>query len=198
VVVAATADIPRSCRRSTTTAVRSSALVRTAAETTDNDEYDVRLGIEWTGQQPLSILTKDNMGFTYDGTSVPLHRYTPVETTVNAVEPAADFFWHVHDFAHDCVNQGGISNVLMIKPPAATSRRSPDSPQAPHRARTRFGSVRRTVPASCVRRWRARLRVPEPSPARPCRQRSAIPHGTCRSRCARRARGSLGCCRALR
>jgi hypothetical protein len=94
------------------------ALARTTAETTGNDEYDVRLGIEWVGEEPLTILTKDSMGFTYDGVSVPLHRYTPVETTVNAVEPAADFFWHVHDFAQDCVNQGGVSNVLMIQPPA--------------------------------------------------------------------------------
>ncbi len=94
------------------------ALTRTTAETTGNDEYDVRLGVEWAGEQPLTILTKDNMGFTYDGVSVPLHRYTPVETTVNAVEPAVDFFWHVHDFAQDCVNQGGVSNLLMIQPPA--------------------------------------------------------------------------------
>lgn len=94
------------------------ALTRTTAEATSNDEYDVRLGIEWTGEQPLTILTKDNMGFTYDGVSVPLHRYTPVRTTVNASGPATDFFWHVHDFAQDCVNQGGISNVLMIQPPA--------------------------------------------------------------------------------
>ena len=93
------------------------ALVRTTAETTTNDEYDVRLGIEWTGEQPLTILTKDNQGFTYDGVSVPLHRYTPVETTVNAIEPALDYYWHVHDLAQDCVNQGGISNVLMIQPP---------------------------------------------------------------------------------
>jgi hypothetical protein len=94
------------------------ALMRTTAQATDNDEYDIRLGVEWTGEQPLMILTKDNMGFAYGGVSVPLHRYTPVETTVNAIEPAADFFWHVHDFAQDCVNQGGISNVLMIQPPA--------------------------------------------------------------------------------
>ena len=94
------------------------ALVRTMAETTDNDEYDLRLGIEWTGEQPLTILTKDTMGFAYDGASVPLHNYTPVETTVNAAEPAADFFWRVHDLAQDCVNQGGISNLLIIQPPA--------------------------------------------------------------------------------
>lgn len=93
------------------------ALIRTTAEATDNDEYNVRIGIEWTGEQPLTILTKDNQGFTYEGVSIPLHRYTPVETTVNAVEPALDYYWHVHDLAQDCVNQGGVSNVLMIRPP---------------------------------------------------------------------------------
>ena len=94
------------------------ALIRATAEATDNDEYDVRVGIDWAGEQPLTILTTDNHGFTYDGVSTPLHRYTPVETTVNAVEPASDFHWHVHDLAQDCVNQGGISNLMMIRPPA--------------------------------------------------------------------------------
>jgi len=93
------------------------ALTRITAEATGNEEYDVRLGIEWSGKQPLTILTRDNMGFTYEGVSIPLHRYTPVETTINAAESALDFYWHVHDFAEDCVNQGGISNVLMIQPP---------------------------------------------------------------------------------
>ena len=94
------------------------ALVRTTAETTGDDEYDLRVGIEWAGEQPLTILTKDTMGFAYDGVSVPLHSYTPVDTTMNAAESAADFFWRVHDLAQDCVNQGGISNLLMIRPPA--------------------------------------------------------------------------------
>lgn len=93
------------------------ALIRATAGATDNDEYDVRVGIEWTGEEPLSILTTDNHGFTYDGVSIPLHRYTPVETTVNAIEPDLDYYWHVHDLAQDCVNQGGVSNVRMIQPP---------------------------------------------------------------------------------
>lgn len=93
------------------------ALIRTTATATDNDEYELRLGINWAGPEPLTILTKDNQGFTYDGASTPLHRYAPVETTINATEPALDFFWHVHDLAQDAVNQGGISNVLMIRPP---------------------------------------------------------------------------------
>ncbi|TXI55352.1 MAG: ATP-binding protein [Mycolicibacter arupensis] len=93
------------------------ALVRTTAEATANDDYDLRVGIAWTGADPLMLLTTDTQGFTYDGVSTPLHHYTTVETTVNASEPDLDYFWHVHALAQDCVNQGGISNVLMIRPP---------------------------------------------------------------------------------
>lgn len=94
------------------------ALLRATAEATDNNEYNLRVGIAWTGREPLMILTKDNMGFTYHGASIPVHRYTPVEATVNATAPPSDYHWSVHDLAQDCVNQGGISNVLMIHPPA--------------------------------------------------------------------------------
>ncbi|MDQ2874540.1 MAG: hypothetical protein M3Y33_06945 [Actinomycetota bacterium] len=31
------------------------ALVRATAEATDNGEYEVRVGIDWTGEQPLTI-----------------------------------------------------------------------------------------------------------------------------------------------
>lgn len=94
------------------------ALMRATADATDNNEYDVRVGINWTAWQPLTILTKDNCGSVYGGVSTPLYSYTPVETTVNAAESDVDFYWHVHDLAQDCVNQGGISNVRMIQPPA--------------------------------------------------------------------------------
>lgn len=83
-----------------------------------SDEYDLRIGIRWTGEQPLTILTKDNLGFDYYDVSTPLHRYTPVEATVNAAESDLDFHRNVHDLAQDCVNQGSISNVLMVQPPA--------------------------------------------------------------------------------
>lgn len=86
------------------------ALIRTTAEATGNDEYELRVGVEWSGEKPLTILTTDNYGFTYDGVSTPLHRYTPVEMTVNAAESPLDYYWHVHNLAQDCVNQGGIAN----------------------------------------------------------------------------------------
>lgn len=97
-------------------------LIRATANATGNDEYDVRVGIEWAGDQPLTILTKDDFGHPYEGVSTPLHRYTPVETTVNAVESDLDYYWQVHDLAQDCVNQGGISNVRMIHPPERDSQ----------------------------------------------------------------------------
>ncbi|MEO3763902.1 ATP-binding protein [Streptomyces sp. B8F3] len=93
------------------------ALVRTTAGATGNAEYEVRVRIDWNGEDPLSILTVDTFGFLYHDVSTPLRRYTPVETTVNAGEPDLDYHWHVHDLAQDCVNQGGISNLLQIRPP---------------------------------------------------------------------------------
>jgi hypothetical protein len=78
----------------------------------------MRVGIEWSGGQPLMLITVDNMGFPYSDVSTPLHRYASVHTTVNAIEPAVDFHGHVRDLAQDCINQGGISNVLLIQPPA--------------------------------------------------------------------------------
>jgi schlafen family protein len=93
------------------------ALLRCTAEATDNDEYELRVGIEWAGEWPLMILEQDSLGVTYDSRSIPLHHYRPVETTVSAREPALDFYWHVHELAQDCVNQGGIANLRMISPP---------------------------------------------------------------------------------
>jgi len=93
------------------------ALVRKTSEATGGGEYDIRVGIDFTGDQPLAISTIDNFGYHYDGASVPLRRYTPVEFTVNAAESDLDFYWEIHDLAQDCVNQGGVSNLLLIHPP---------------------------------------------------------------------------------
>lgn len=93
------------------------ALMRTTAEETGNDEYDVRVGIEWQGPEALRILTVDGSGYLYEGVSTPLHRFTPVETTVDARESDSDFHGHVYELAKDCVNQGGLSNLRVISPP---------------------------------------------------------------------------------
>jgi hypothetical protein len=38
------------------------------------------------------------------------------------MEPALDYFWHVHDFAQDCVDQGGTSYMQLFQPPALDDR----------------------------------------------------------------------------
>jgi hypothetical protein len=93
------------------------ALTRITAESTGSDEYDVRVGIEWTGAEPLQILTIDGSHFVYEGVSTPLHRFAPVETSVDARESDSQFHRHVYDLARDCVNQGGISHLQLIGPP---------------------------------------------------------------------------------
>lgn len=92
------------------------ALTRMTADSTGNDEYDIRVGVEWTGTEPLQILTTYSFSQSVSD-STPLHRFTPVETSVDARESDNEFHRHVYELARDCVNQGGISNPQMIRPP---------------------------------------------------------------------------------
>lgn len=93
------------------------ALINSTATHTANSEYDVRIGVAWDGAEPLRILTVDNFNRTYDGVSTPLHRYTPVEMTIDARKSGSEYLQYVHDLARDCVNQGGISNLRLINSP---------------------------------------------------------------------------------
>lgn len=92
------------------------ALVHANAQALHQDEYDVRVGIEWAGEQPLSILTVDGSGFTYDGVSTPLRAFTSIRSTVRASASAADFHRQVYELAEDCVNQGGLTHLHVINP----------------------------------------------------------------------------------
>lgn len=92
------------------------ALVRATAQATGNDEYDVRVTVHWAGDQPLAILTQGNF-LIDENPSIPLHRFTPVEVTVNAAESDLDYHRHVYGLAEDCVNQGGVAPILLLPPP---------------------------------------------------------------------------------
>lgn len=94
------------------------ALLRLTAEATGNDEYEIRVGIEWAGGEPLMVLTRDNSGYVFNGVSTPLHVYSPVEMSVNAAASETDYRQAVYDLAKDCVNQGGVSNLRLIHAPS--------------------------------------------------------------------------------
>lgn len=91
------------------------ALIRATATSLPHEEYEIRVGIEWSGQQPLSVLTIDNHGFTYDGASTPLRKFTPVRSTINAATSDPEFHRQVHELAQDCVNQGGLTYLHVVK-----------------------------------------------------------------------------------
>jgi hypothetical protein len=90
------------------------ALARAAGRFLKTDEYETRIGIEWNGDSPLIIQADD---LALDGTSLPIARYSPVAATVRTHADEASFAHQVHDLAEDCVNQGGIMDLQLIRPP---------------------------------------------------------------------------------
>lgn len=92
-------------------------LVRATSESMGLTEYDVRVGIKWIGSTPLSIQTVDGMGFKFTDNSTPLAQFTPVTASVTADAAPRDFKQQVHNLAEDCINQGGITYVHLIKLP---------------------------------------------------------------------------------
>jgi hypothetical protein len=93
------------------------ALLRATAEVLGHDEYDVSVGIEWSGGEKLSILTVDGQGFTFNGVSTPVPAFIPVQSTIDAGASEIDFHHQVFELAEDCVNQGGITYLHVISPP---------------------------------------------------------------------------------
>jgi hypothetical protein len=60
-------------------------LLRVVSERVGSVDYEVRIGIERGGPERMIMQTRDNMGGTYTGVSVPmLLRYIPIEATVEA------------------------------------------------------------------------------------------------------------------
>lgn len=93
------------------------AVIRAASAALHHGEYDVCVGVEWDGDQPLRILTVDGMGYAYEGVSTPLSTFTPIRSTIEAAGSADDFHRQVFDLAQDCVNQGGVTFLHVITDP---------------------------------------------------------------------------------
>lgn len=77
-------------------------------------DYEIHVGIEWGGPEPLLIQTTNQFGTTYDDGSVPLARFTPIRTTVQTDVNLAAYRNQVRDVALDVINQGGIQHVQLI------------------------------------------------------------------------------------
>jgi hypothetical protein len=94
------------------------ALLRESARTRGaTGEYDVLLGIEWSGGERLVIETTDGSGFRYDDMSVPLGRFTPVRSSVRVDLDDEGYLAQVAEVALDAINQGGVQNLQALPMP---------------------------------------------------------------------------------
>ena len=92
------------------------ALIRATAEGRGDNEYNARVGIEWAGKEgPLTILTRDGFGYASSASSLPLSRFTPIDTTVTTEVSDTDFYQQVWDLAQDSVNQGGVLQLSLLR-----------------------------------------------------------------------------------
>jgi hypothetical protein len=91
------------------------ALLRSSIDHHSTGDYEVRIGIEWEGEQPLIIQTVDQFGFSYSDASIPIARYIPVTVSARTDVDESGFLEQVRDLATDVINQGGIQNVRTIK-----------------------------------------------------------------------------------
>ena len=93
------------------------ALLRASSNHCGVGEFELRIGIEWSGEQSLSIQTTDQFGFPFPEASIPLARYTPVMATVRTDVDNDGFKGQIWNLATDVVNQGGIEYLKTLRPP---------------------------------------------------------------------------------
>jgi hypothetical protein len=89
-------------------------LLRVVSEGIGAGDYEVRVGIERGAPERMTMWTVDTLGYPYDGASIPILRFVPVEMTVDAGAAEDRFIHQVCELARDCVNQGGITTLRTV------------------------------------------------------------------------------------
>lgn len=93
------------------------ALAKTAGDGYWPGAYEVRVGLHWTGAEPILILGRDHRGFVFDAWSREMESFSPVEAAIDVSGPEIAFRRQLFELARDCVNQGGITDVESILEP---------------------------------------------------------------------------------
>lgn len=95
------------------------AVIRASAEAFGHDDYEVLVGIEWEGQGPIRLLAVDDTNQIFDGNSTPLTRFVPIRSTIDANSSDDEFHRRAYELVRDCINQGGLTHLRMMKTPPA-------------------------------------------------------------------------------
>lgn len=86
-------------------------------QSTGNNEYEARVGIEWDGASPLEVQSHAEFGVYTPSTPYPLHQYVGVDISVDASAAEIEYERAVYDLALNCVNQGGGPDLHAIHLP---------------------------------------------------------------------------------
>lgn len=73
-------------------------------------EYDIRVGIEWEGSEPLRMYRPHELGAFEP---LPVTKFVPVEATVD-ISDDGTFLNNAEAIAKDCLNQAGIRGLKII------------------------------------------------------------------------------------
>ncbi|GAB3237228.1 hypothetical protein GCM10027447_36210 [Glycomyces halotolerans] len=79
-------------------------------------EYEVRIGLAWPQNYPLTFIPLGEDSDLLDLTNVPrIERFEPVEALIALDTGPDDVLQQVRDLATDCFNQGGVEHLVALK-----------------------------------------------------------------------------------
>jgi hypothetical protein len=79
-------------------------------------EYEVRIGLAWPQNYPLTFLPMREDADLDDFENVPrIRRFEPVEALITLETGPDDVLQQVRDLATDCVNQGGADELVVLR-----------------------------------------------------------------------------------
>lgn len=90
------------------------AVLRETAKALGINEYEIKAGIEWDGNEPLQFETSDAEA----GIARPISIFSPVTTTVQAGLSHEEILGQARTFVEDFLNQGGIAELQNFHQPA--------------------------------------------------------------------------------
>ena len=91
------------------------ALTLEASRAIGSGDYEVRAGLVWTGDNPLSFTTTAESNSSSKWPATTVARYSPVTMSVRTDVDDLAFGDQVVDFAEDMVNQGGVRKLVLLK-----------------------------------------------------------------------------------
>lgn len=89
------------------------ALMAEYSRLTGVREYDVRIGMQWSGSRPLEIFNPSNVNFFHEK-PLPIHHFIPVTATVDISDPET-LLDSARSIALDCLNQAGITRLTVFQ-----------------------------------------------------------------------------------